>query len=129
MIIVQQGNSLVYDLTLLPIEDLTGTILAPTREKNTKSLQLLYDILVPTRENYPVPATMDFNTAFPGDGTIVLTDIPIVFAMGYRGVLPQDSLKKIQDFFMSPESLISITGGKVQNGIHAALTALALIDF
>ena len=72
---------------------------------------------------------MDFDTAFPGDGIIVLAPIPVVFTVDYSGILPQNSLQEIQDDLTSPKPLIFVTGGKAQKGINAAIIALTLNDF
>ena len=53
----------------------------------------------------------------------------MAFAVGYGGILPQDSLKEIKEALIFLETILSITGEKSQKSIFAAITALGKNEF
>lgn len=57
---------------------------------DAKTFKLMYDLLSLTKEKYPVPTTVDTATIIPANQIIVLTPIPVVFAVVYGGILPKN---------------------------------------
>ena len=108
----QQENSPANDPDpiLLPYKDLMSHVFDPMDLTDAKTFKLMYDLLSLTKEKYPVPTTVDTATIIPANQIIVLTPIPVVFAVVYGGILPKNLWQAILDALVTTKPWSSITG-------------------
>ena len=93
VVIAQQGNILALgpNPVLFQVADLRSTMLVPMNKVDADALKLVYDPLPLTQDNCPLPPKLVDATNSFFTKPKVLTALPAILAVGYRGLLPEDS--------------------------------------
>ena len=96
---------------------------------DAEKLELIFNPLVLTKENCPLPDPLVFETHFTVGQEVVLAVLPSVIAVGYGGLLPEASWEESMAALVSDKAKTSITGGQPQQGLADAYVRLKANDY
>ena len=112
-VIAQQQNNLAFgpNLILFQVEDLLSHVLVSINKEEAVALQLAYNPLTLTTQNYPLFPKLVGDASFSFDSTM-LTALPAVLAVVHGSLLPEDLWDNIMKALTTTKKHLSITGGK-----------------